>query len=154
MLHLLLFVASRLLGLAALGCVDDVNSCEPLQSAPSGLISWKRFAQDVCGFRMEPSKQGIGKQLIIQGALCGISQPELQISIAPSRKISFSTEIDSALQRFPPSSARKLATKLSFACRHLFGKFGRALVKPLHRRGHCKVYRQLWSIRSNGGKLC
>ena len=138
MLHFLLFLASRLLGISAIDCVDDVNSCEPLATAPSGLVSWKIFAQESCGFQMEESKEGIGKQLVIQGALCDVSQTELRISIAPSRKISLSAEIDTSLdsKRFPPASARKIASKLSFACRHLFGKFGRAMVKPLHRRGH------------------
>ena len=93
---------------------------------------------------MEESKEGIGKQLVIQGALCDVSQAELRISIAPSRKISLSAEIDTSLdsKRFPPASARKIASKLSFACRHLFGKFGRAMVKPLHRRGHAKVFNE------------
>jgi len=93
---------------------------------------------------MEESKEDIGKQLVIQGALCDVFQAELRISIAPSRKISLSAEIDTSLdtKRFPPASARKPANKLSFACRHLFGKFGRAMVKPLHRRGHAKVFNE------------
>ena len=132
---LLRFLAARLFGLAILDCTDDCNSLESRQSAPCGLVCWKRFI-NMLGFVLEDSKECIGQELIIQGVVCNVASVEMSVSTSPARSQVLRNEIESILssRSFPPRTARSLAPKLGFSCSGLFGRYGRAMNKPLHMR--------------------
>ena len=76
-LRVLTFLAARLFGIYGIDCTDDVNACEPKQTAPSALLAWKTFAGDIIGFRFEGSKHGLGTSLVIQGVLVDAAGREL-----------------------------------------------------------------------------
>ena len=143
LLRALTFLAARLFGIFSLDCVDDVNACEPKKIAPSALVTWKAFAGEILGFRFEGSKHGLGTSLVIQGILVDVADFELKLSIAPSRAVSLTQELDATLSsaRLPPGKARKLGGKLSNASTCLAGKNGRAFVKPVHMRGALPFFR-------------
>ena len=142
-LRLLTFSAARLFGIAAADYVDDVNAVEPSQIAPLGLVCWKQFVGEICGFRLESSKEFIGNKGTVQGLQCDVSTSEFVTSLSKARALSLTQLIDSAQRsaELPPFAARKLANKLASANGAMFGKIGRAISKPLYLRAHSSVFR-------------
>ena len=84
-LRLLTFSAARLFGIAAADYVDDVNAVEPSQIAPLGLVCWKQFVGEICGFRLESSKEFIGNKGTVQGLQCDVSTSEFVTSLSKAR---------------------------------------------------------------------
>ena len=134
--------------LGASHCVDDILVADRASTIFSGFHLWRRFA-DLAGWdvpdKKSPPPAVAGR---ILGAWCDLSQtPQAAptLSITPDRAELLGQMLKEVMRKdvLMPSLAGKLWGKLNFACTQLFGRFGRAKLRPFSRRQHDRAHTRL-----------
>ena len=103
--------------------VDDFNGLEFAELGQSAMEAFEQLFAAL-GFRIKVSKsQPAAAQHIVQGVLFGISRRGVTLSPTPERVRRIMAQITQALQNdaMKPDEAHKLAGRLSFLTRAVFG---------------------------------
>ena len=131
-------LARALLLVPALHYVDDFGSIEPAWSAPSAFDSFTEM-NAALGLKMKPSKaQPPRAEHKVQGVQLQLRQNAALAAPSPSRMRKISSFISRKLEedRLTSADAAALAGKLTFMQTTMFGKVGRATIKPVYARQH------------------
>ena len=124
---------------AYIHCVDDMLSIEREETAYSGYWGWRHFAA-FCGWDIPDKKSPPPlPTLRVLGAWCKLSplpRSPAVLEILPERAQQLRAEVLQVLRdgRLLPGYAARLVGKLGFASTQLFGKYGRAKLRPFVRR--------------------
>ena len=128
-------------GIGCSHCVDDVLAIDLNETILEGWLVWRTLAA-CCGWDVPDNKSPPpSRARRILGAFSDLqntpsSPPHLEIE--PDRKLQLLSALRGVLeqQRLPPGLAGQLWGKLSFACTQIYGRFGRAKLRPFSRRQH------------------
>ena len=126
-----------LFGLVAFSFYDDKYGFEPLDTIESAHL----VAQQVhwwLGAQFEAKKLQIGRQPVILGVTYNLE--EFVLEIKSSRRTDLVEEIEAILTSglLDPGSAGKLKGKLMFGASQLWGKVGRAFLRPISERQYAR----------------
>ena len=128
-------------GLATSHCVDDVLAVDRKTTIFSGWLVWRVLAA-CCGWVVPDEKSPLPSQVHrILGATSDLSQTPYgppTLSIAQDRVAQLTSMISDVLESgsLNPAIAGKLWDRLEFSCTQMFGRFGRAKLRPFSRRQH------------------
>ena len=127
--------------------MDDVLAVDRKTTIFSGWLVWRVLAA-CCGWVVPDEKSPLPSQVHrILGATSDLSQTPYgppTLSIAQDRVEQLSSMIRDVLESgsLTPAMAGKLWGRLGFSCTQMFGRFGRAKLRPFSRRQH--EHRQFW----------
>ena len=130
---------SRLFATPFVHCVDDMICIERLSTIHSGFHSWRLFA-DLCGWNIPDSKSPLPAQVFMAlGAelrLAPLPLSDASVRITAERAKALRNELMSILKasRLMPGHAARIGGKLGFAVTQLFGRIGKAKLRPFLRR--------------------
>ena len=128
-------------GLACSHCVDDMIGTDPSDWVVSGWKAWRYLARR-CGWEISDEKSPPPSQrfMVIGVTLdtSGTPAEPAHLSVSTKRIKALSLLLESILQksRLPPGEASSLAGKLGFALNTVFGRVGRAKLRPIFDRCH------------------
>ena len=131
-------IARILFLISAMHYVDDFGSTDHESCA---IPAFALFAtvNEILGLRMKASKAAPAEKLQrVLGVHIRCTEHGIFLSPTPNRVRRVMATIDSALTRnlLTPDQAAALAGKLAFLCTTMFGRCGRALLKPIYARQH------------------
>ena len=125
--------------LAASHCVDDMIGIDPSDIVVSGWSAW-RYVADRCGWEVSDEKSPPPSQrfMVIGVTLdtTGTPTEPAHLTVSTKRVAALSLMLQSMIQksRLTPGEASSLAGKLGFALNAVFGRVGRAKLRPIFDR--------------------
>ena len=130
-------VLVNLFGLVAFSFYDDKYGFEPSSTAASA----RHVAECVhtwLGARFDQKKLQLSSSPTILGVTYNLL--DMQLEIKADRRLDLTTEIESVLSSglLDPGSAGKLKGKLMFGASQLWGKVGRAFLRPISERQYAR----------------
>ena len=134
-------------GLATSHCVGDVLAVDRKTTIFSRWLVWRVLAA-CCGWVVPDSKSPLPSQVHrILGATSDLSLTPCfppTLSISQDRVSQLTCMIKDVLEsgHLHPAMAGKLWGHLGFSCTQMFGRFGRAKLRPFSRRQH--EHRRIW----------
>ena len=89
--------------------------------------------QHLLGWSLDPDKSQVGDKLTILGLEIEFGPNDSRWALNPEKAAAWAQDIELYLQqdRLLPAEASKLCGRLSFLNSHIFGKLGRALLRPI-----------------------
>ena len=138
-------VLATMAGFATSHCVDDVLAVDRKTTIFSGWLVWRVLAA-CCGWVVPDSKSPLPSQVHrILGATSDLSQtPSNTFNLTRQRVSQLTCMVKDILEssHLHPSMAGKVWGRLEFCCTQMFGRFGRAKLRPFSRRQH--EHRRIW----------
>ena len=131
-------ILKKKVGIPFFRYVDDLFTALPEKLAAQARKSLEDIIQ-ACGFALAPGKtEGPSAILTILGILVTIGDNSINLKPDPAKAQKWKGEIDAALKgnELTPGEAQKLAGRLNFATSTLFGKVGKAHLRPIYHRAH------------------
>ena len=134
---LIIFLARSLLMTPCVHYIDDYGGCDTSRSSGSAFSTFAEL-NIVFNLKMKPSKdQPPAHEHRIQGVILRFTMDYAEVMPCPRRKASMIKQISKCISenKLPQETAQSMASKCGFLTGTLFGKVGRAPLRPLYSRG-------------------
>ena len=120
-------------------CPGNVHDGGPNAAWQSCVFQY--VVEELLGWRLDPEKTEFGKQVTLLGLRITLNEESAEWTLSPDKASAWADDIQGFLDSdmLAPSDASKLCGRLAFLNSKIFGKMGRALLRPL-------IWRQLQSI--------
>ena len=153
------FMLACLGAIASSHCVDDLLSVDRFSTIAEAWLLWRCFAI-LCGWDVPDKKSPIPDQAHrVLGAMSDLSAtpsgfPQITVTVDRANQLRWILEDVWARQGLSCGLAGQIWGKLGFAATQLFGRFGRAKLRPFNQRQHephrFRLNPSFWQ-RSSGG---
>ena len=137
-------ILKKKVGIPFFRYVDDLFTALPDALAKQARKSLEDIIE-ACGFALAPGKtEGPSDSLTILGILVAIGQEGINLRPDPEKAKKWIGELNAALlgDELTTGEARKLVGRLNFATSTLFGKVGKAHLRPIYHRAYANTSKQ------------
>ena len=139
-------IMSSLFGLVTFSYVDDFFWLCPADATSGVDAAWlqgffDKVVSELLGWQLDPTKNASGKCVVLLGLEICLNESESRWRLHPNKAMEWLHEVHKTLKDdwLPPAVASKMCGRFSFLNSYVFGRVGRALLRPLIWRQHQTV---------------